>query len=70
MDVHDCHTVQVNVPLKPGVVLTIEPGLYVPDEERYGRLRGSGVRIEDTVVVTEDGCEVISSGLPLSAAEV
>jgi Xaa-Pro aminopeptidase len=44
--------------LAPGCVITIEPGLYIPDEERYGALRGIGVRIEDDVLVTQDGCEV------------
>lgn len=43
-------------PLKPGVVLTVEPGLYIFQE-------GIGIRIEDDVVVTEDGCEVLSKGL-------
>jgi Xaa-Pro aminopeptidase len=41
--------------LKPGMVLTIEPGIYFKDN--------FGVRIEDTVVVTENGCEIISSML-------
>lgn len=36
----------------PGAVLTIEPGLYIPDDEAFGRLRGIGVRIEDDVTVT------------------
>ena len=38
--------------LGAGVVLTIEPGLYIPDDEAYGSLRGIGVRIEDDVAVT------------------
>lgn len=41
--------------LQPGMVVTIEPGIYVPDV--------GGVRIEDTVVVTEEGCEILT-GLP------
>lgn len=43
-------------PLKPGIVLTVEPGLYIFQE-------GIGIRIEDDVVVTKDGCEVLSKGL-------
>ncbi len=52
--------------LAAGMVLTVEPGLYFqPDDltvpERY---RGIGVRIEDDVVITADGCRVLSAGLP------
>jgi len=49
--------------LEPGVVFTIEPGLYEPET-------GIGIRIEDTVVITEDGCDVISRGVPKTRAEI
>ena len=50
-------------PLQAGMVITVEPGLYLPDE-------GFGVRIEDMVLVTEDGARVLSAMLPGGAAEV
>ncbi|MFB7850432.1 MULTISPECIES: aminopeptidase P family protein [unclassified Streptomyces] len=76
LDVHDCAQARneeyVDGPLEPGMVLTVEPGLYfqpddltVPEE-----WRGIGVRIEDDLVVTEDGNENLSAGLPRSADEV
>ena len=58
--------------LEPGMVLTVEPGLYVPPDADHapGSLRGIGVRIEDDVVVTEAGREVLSADLPTAPDEV
>lgn len=57
--------------LQPGMVVTIEPGLYVrPAEgvpERYWNI---GIRIEDDAVITEGGCELISRDVPVAAAEI
>ena len=50
-------------PLKAGMVITIEPGVYIPDEN-------IGVRIEDMVLVTSDGGRVLSSALPKDPAEI
>jgi Xaa-Pro aminopeptidase len=58
MDVHDVG--RYDVRLEPGMVLTIEPGIYIPDE-------GLGVRIEDDVLVTESGYELLSGDLPREA---
>ncbi|MGP8297168.1 aminopeptidase P family protein [Streptomyces inhibens] len=76
MDVHDCATARtetyVDGTLEPGMVLTVEPGLYfqtddltVPEE-----YRGIGVRIEDDVLVTEDGNRNLSAALPRRSDEV
>ncbi|XP_051137191.1 intermediate cleaving peptidase 55, mitochondrial [Andrographis paniculata] len=65
MDVHDCAKIGYDRPLKPGVVITIEPGVYIPSNfdgpERY---QGIGIRIEDDVLITESGCEVLTGSIP------
>ena len=70
LDVHDCARAREEHyrygKLKPGMSLTVEPGLYFqPDDGTVPeRFRGIGVRIEDDVVVTADGCENLSAILP------
>lgn len=61
LHVHDAGN--YHLPLTPGTILTIEPGIYLPDED-------IGIRIEDDVLVTESGFEVLSSGLPRTAEEI
>lgn len=66
MDVHDVGDYRVDGhwrQLEPGQAMTIEPGLYIPPgaEDVPERFRGIGVRIEDDVVVTRDGCEILGS---------
>ena len=65
-DVGDYATDGTSRRLEPGMVLTIEPGLYVPadDEQAPAELRGLGIRIEDDVLVAPDGAEVLTRGLP------
>ncbi|HVM63743.1 MAG TPA: aminopeptidase P family protein [Acidimicrobiales bacterium] len=75
LDVHDCANTRDDYrddDLVPGMVLTVEPGCYFqPDDltapEHY---RGIGVRIEDDVVITGDGCRVLSAVLPTQADAV
>jgi Xaa-Pro aminopeptidase len=70
LDVHDCAQAREEEyrggRLQPGHVLTVEPGLYLqPDDLTVPeQLRGIGIRIEDDVLVTEDGCRVLSEALP------
>ena len=52
-----------NRPLEPGMVITIEPGLYLPDENL-------GVRIEDDVLITETGYQLLTARLPRTIAEI
>ena len=75
LDVHDVGTYRLDEktprPLVEGMVLTIEPGLYVPeDDELPAAYRGIGIRIEDNVVVTSAGYEVLTSGVPKQVAEI
>ena len=57
--------------LVPGMVVTIEPGLYVrPGDGVPERWWNLGVRIEDDALVTADGCELISRGVPVAAADI
>jgi Xaa-Pro aminopeptidase len=61
LDVHDPS--EPGVELKPGMVITIEPGIYIPEEN-------IGVRIEDTILVTENGCKILSGALPREVEEI
>jgi Xaa-Pro aminopeptidase len=75
MDVHDVGAYKRGGKwraLEPGMVLTVEPGLYIAPacEEADPRFRGIGVRIEDDVLVTPDGCEVLTAGAPKSVADI
>jgi Xaa-Pro aminopeptidase len=58
-------------PLAPGMVITVEPGLYIADApEVPAELRGIGVRIEDDILVTEEGHEILTSACPKSIEEL
>ena len=75
MDVHDVGLYRVDGAsrvLEPGMVLTVEPGLYIndDDEDVPESFRGIGIRIEDDVLVTDNGHEVMTSATPKSIADV
>ncbi len=74
MDVHDVGDYKVDEKwrlLEPGMTLTVEPGLYVPFGSRGAkRWWNIGVRIEDDIVVTRDGNDMLTKGLPRTVAEI
>lgn len=76
LDVHDCSQAHyedyMGADLQPGVVMTVEPGLYfhAHDLTLPPELRGIGVRLEDDILVTETGSEVLSAALPIDAAGI
>jgi Xaa-Pro aminopeptidase len=75
MDVHDVGDYKLDKEwrlLEPGMVLTIEPGLYIPADCQTvdEQWRGIGIRIEDDVLVTEDGYEILTNGVPKTIAEI
>lgn len=57
------HDISPDAPLRAGAVITIEPGIYIPEEK-------IGIRIEDDVLVTKVGAKVLSSAIPKTVAEI
>jgi Xaa-Pro aminopeptidase len=75
LDVHDVGAYRPGGaprPLEPGMVFTVEPGLYVAPslEDVDPRFRGIGVRIEDDVAITAEGCEVLTAAIPKAPEEL
>ncbi|MDZ4774626.1 MAG: aminopeptidase P N-terminal domain-containing protein [Planctomycetota bacterium] len=75
LDVHDCGAYVVDGKsrtLEPGMVITVEPGVYVAEDDTTveARWRGIGIRIEDDVLVTTTGHEVLTAGIPKHIDEV
>ncbi|MPM52586.1 Xaa-Pro aminopeptidase 1 [bioreactor metagenome] len=75
LDVHDCAQAlreEYRGPLKPGMVITVEPGIYFKSTDLLlpEELRGIGVRIEDDILITAAGYEILSDQLPRESADV
>jgi len=75
MDVHDVGDYKVDGHwrvLEPGMVLTVEPGLYIPVGSKgvAKKWQGIGIRIEDDVVVTKNGPDVLTRDVPKEIAEI
>jgi Xaa-Pro aminopeptidase len=76
MDVHDCAQARREMyydgTVEPGMIFTIEPGLYfqIDDETVPVEYRGIGVRIEDDILMTDDGPVSLSAAIPRTADEI
>jgi Xaa-Pro aminopeptidase len=75
MDVHDVGLYRVggeSRTLEPGMVLTVEPGIYIAPDDTVApeEFRGIGIRIEDDMLVTSDGHEVMTAAVPKAVADV
>ncbi len=74
LDVHDVGNYKIDGedrPLKPGMVITVEPGIYISeDSDAPDEYKGIGVRIEDDVVITATGVEVLTADVPKDIDEV
>ena len=74
LDVHDVGNYRIDGeerPLQPGMVITVEPGIYIaPDADVDAAYQGIGVRIEDDVVITATGIEVLTADVPKSIEDI
>jgi Xaa-Pro aminopeptidase len=65
MDTHDVASIGRHIPFVPGMVVTVEPGLYIPDDPDIPQeFRGIGIRIEDDVLVTQGESEILTKLAP------
>jgi Xaa-Pro aminopeptidase len=75
LDVHDAGRYRDEkgpVPFEPGMYFSVEPGIYInsSDDSVPEEFRGIGIRIEDDVLITQSGCDVLTAGIPKEVSEV
>ncbi|KAJ2963844.1 hypothetical protein NQZ79_g1082 [Umbelopsis isabellina] len=71
LDVHDCHDLDRSRRLKSGMVVTIEPGIYVPYDDRFPReYQGIGIRIEDNVCIGKEDPWVLTATAPKEIVDI
>ena len=71
LDVHDTSSALKTGPLTEGMIITVEPGLYVPFDSSFPeKYRGIGIRVEDNLFLTDNGVEVLTSDAPKTVAAI
>lgn len=72
MDVHDTGLIPRSIPMQSGMVITVEPGIYIPKHNQVARpeFRGQGIRIEDDVLITNSDPVVLSSSCPKEVKDI
>jgi len=72
LDVHDTGRVKRNLPLRPGMVITVEPGVYVDLNRNSApkEFHGLGLRIEDDILITETGVEILTRNCPKDVSQI
>lgn len=75
MDVHDMGMYLIKDqprPIQPNMCFTIEPGLYIPEDDTSApeKFRGIGIRIEDDIRITQSGCEILTSAAPKEISDL
>nr|CAD7396638.1 unnamed protein product [Timema poppensis] len=72
MDVHDTALIPRSIPLEPGMIITIEPGVYVSPKNQWAppEFYGMGIRIEDDILITSEGPVVLTESCPKTVEQV
>jgi Xaa-Pro aminopeptidase len=70
LDVHDTPMIPRSVPFTEGMCITVEPGIYIPNDEIYGEFRGIGVRIEDDIYISKHGPIILSAEAPKEIEDI